>query len=376
MRGFSTALVGNIPVPGVGTGHEFPAVSASPERGWSQRDAAAPLFPLSGQCFVCRALLQTQLHQGTVVPEQPWQHSPAEAEGLWCFSCKSQTKEGTGMSPGALAGACAGEAHARLGCPGQRLQEQELRPWLPGAQGGPDCCPGAEPPLPRGLGPRAAQEPPALPSFAAPWGLPGLAWHHLGPRLWWLLAPAAWARPSPVPSVSRASCPASVPGARCWAACSGLGRSRRAAAGHCRRCSLGLWAAAPAPREGQCPLEMAGRVECSSHEKEHRELQEPGEPSAGHGAAVGPAATSAHTGHITATRVQPALWPWPGAGDSVQLLCWPQRLWCYKSTQLIGCKSFLRSQSPPPAWPLEQSTECHAQAFLEHLLICVAHSKT
>lgn len=149
-----------------------------------------------------RARLSLSSRSSSWRQQRPWQRFPAEAEGLRRFSCKTHNMEGTGMSPGPLALASAPGTRAWPGWPGQRLQEQELRPGLPGAQAGPDCCPGAEPPRPRGLGPRAgqeAQEPRGLPSFAAPCRLSGLARHHLGPRLWWLLAPAA------VPHLSPAS---------------------------------------------------------------------------------------------------------------------------------------------------------------------------
>lgn len=64
----------------------------------------SPLAPLSGQCLVRRMVRQAQLHQGTLVPEQPQQllaaaaapaaWLPAEAEALWRFSCEPQHKAG------------------------------------------------------------------------------------------------------------------------------------------------------------------------------------------------------------------------------------------------------------------------------------------
>lgn len=82
MRVFSTAMVENIPVFGISTGHTFPPVCCQPrvplelERHgggemWTllpfQKPHTCPLAPLSWQCLVLRAVLQTQLHQGTVV---------------------------------------------------------------------------------------------------------------------------------------------------------------------------------------------------------------------------------------------------------------------------------------------------------------------
>lgn len=109
------------------------------------------------------------------------------------------------MSPVALAVASAGETRAGPGWPGQRPQEQEVRPQLPRARRGPHGCAEAEPPVPWGLGHRAGQEsqkPRGPAGFAAPCRLSGLAQHHLSPKHSGLLAPAAPARLSAVPTLS------------------------------------------------------------------------------------------------------------------------------------------------------------------------------
>lgn len=84
-------------------------------------------------------------------PRPRQQHGPAQAEGLWCFSCKANTGIPMEGAEGQSRLRPLGLPLAWLGCPGQRLQQEELWPplpaALPGAQAGSDSCPGAQPPL-------------------------------------------------------------------------------------------------------------------------------------------------------------------------------------------------------------------------------------
>lgn len=112
-------------MPGLSTGHTFPAVSSKPRdelglesqrRGekWSLLLFGVPgflrLFPLgTGLCrelwsraIVIRARLSSSSCSSSL--EQPWQHGRAEAQALWLFSCNTQHREPDGGGRGASGG--------------------------------------------------------------------------------------------------------------------------------------------------------------------------------------------------------------------------------------------------------------------------------